>query len=625
MSNKINNIKKILYSSLEEKRLGRALAQIALIASGANAERLSEIKENYERLLNFYFSYPSDDPNRDSVYKNLIKETYELIDDVCAEKKSKDMSYNPAFSAFWQENRITEELKNKAIGLLKTNPDTEEALGESQINNVCLSVAAITISCIEVFDAEKIILLIKFSNHEDKKVSIRAFVGLLLCLQIHKNRYSFYPNINNELNLLFNSDEKIELAQIIYKQLLRAKQTEKITKDIKENIIPLITKIAPKINDDLTINKDKDWDGETENIQQMLEESGVSKKMESFQELMMEGADTNFSSFQHLKDMAFFQNIENWFMPFYHESKDLDGLRNENPDILDMVDNIFFLCDSDKYSFCLNLVRIPSNARNTLSEQLKVTSDKKIDESSEKDISNLYIQDLYRFYKLYKGKDQLIDPFTDSFNIYKSPFFRFLNEENTYISELADFYFTKEQYEDALYAFQFSDETASVETLKKIGYCYQKLMDYRKAIENYEKCEIIEEGNLWVNKNIAYCYKKLSKYDSALKYYQIADSLSENNISIIYNLAVCYTELKEFEKGLNLFYKIDYLEAEATHSEKFYLYKGHCLWANGKKTEAIENYKKYPYDKLFEALMHSPVELSELETIYISDYVRYNK
>ena len=51
MSNKINNIKRILYSSLEEKRLGRALAQIALIASGASAERLSEIKENYERRL----------------------------------------------------------------------------------------------------------------------------------------------------------------------------------------------------------------------------------------------------------------------------------------------------------------------------------------------------------------------------------------------------------------------------------------------------------------------------------------------------------------------------------------------------------------------------------------------
>ena len=84
MSNKINNIKKILYSSLEEKRLGRALAQIALIASGANAERLSEIKENYQRLLNFYFASPTDDPNRDAVYKNLIKETYELIDDVCA-------------------------------------------------------------------------------------------------------------------------------------------------------------------------------------------------------------------------------------------------------------------------------------------------------------------------------------------------------------------------------------------------------------------------------------------------------------------------------------------------------------------------------------------------------------
>jgi tetratricopeptide (TPR) repeat protein len=149
-------------------------------------------------------------------------------------------------------------------------------------------------------------------------------------------------------------------------------------------------------------------------------------------------------------------------------------------------------------------------------------------------------------------------------------------------------------------------------------------MDYRKAIEAYEKCEIIEEGNLWVNKNIAYCYKKLSKYDSALKYYQIADSLSDNNIGIIFNLAICFTELKEFEKGLNCFNKIEYLEVEATHSEAYYLYKGHCLWANGKKSEALENYKKYPYDKLFEALQTSSVGFTPIETIYISDFVRYN-
>ncbi len=625
MSNKINNIKKILYSSLEEKRLGRALAQIALIASGANAERLSEIKENYKRLLDFYFISSTDDPNRESVYNNLLKETYELVDDVCAEKKSKDMSYNPAFSAFWQENRITEELKIKAQELLHT---------EKNEIDICLSVSAITISCIEVFDAEKIILLTKFSNHANTRVSTRAFVGLLICLQVHKNRYSFYPNINNELNLLFNSDNKVNLAQTIYKQLIRSKETDKITKDIKENIIPLINKIAPKIKEDLSINKSKEWDEESENIQQMLEDSGISKKMENFQGLMLEGADTNYSSFSLLKDMPFFQNIENWFMPFYHENKEIDGLKNDNPEILDLVDNIMFLCDSDKYSFCLNLLRIPANARGTLSEQLKVTSDNKPDrELQDKDISNLYIQDLYRFYKLYNGKEQLLDPFAIDYNIYSSPFFRFLNEENTYLSELADFYFTKEQYQDALYAFQAKktetqDITSiedTVETYKKIGYCYQKLMDYRKAIENYEKCEIIEEGNLWVNKNIAYCYKKLSKYDSALKYYKIADSLNENNISIIYNLALCYTELKEFEKGLNCFNKIEYLEVEATHSEQYYLYKGHCLWANGKKSEAIDNYKKYPYDKLFEALVNSPLEFSQIETIYISDYVRYNK
>ena len=362
----------------------------------------------------------------------------------------------------------------------------------------------------------------------------------------------------------------------------------------------------------------------------MLEDSGISKKMENFQGLMQEGSDTNYSSFCMLKDMYFFDSIENWFLPFYHDNKELDGLRNDNPEILDLVDNIMFLCDSDKYSFCLNLTRIPSSARGNLSEQLKVTSDNKPETpDTKKDISNLYIQDLYRFYKLYKGKEQLFDPFAIDYNIYNSPFFRFLNEENTYLSELADFYFTKEQYQDALYAYKTKNQDIasieeSVETYKKIGYCHQKLMDYRKAIEAYEKCEIIEEGNLWVNKNIAFCYKKLSKYDSALKYYKQADSLSENNINIIFNLAVCYTELKEFDKGLNCFNKIEFLEVEATHSPEFYLYKGHCLWVNGKRSEAIENYKKYPYDKLFEALQTSSVGFTPIETIYISDFVRYN-
>ena len=616
MSNKINNIKRILYSSLEEKRLGRALAQIALIASGANAERLSEIKENYERLLEFYFTYSVEDPNRDAVYNNLIKETYELIDDVCAEKKSKDMSYNPHFSTFWASNRVDDNMRNIVNNILTDN--------QLDINDICLSVSALTISCLEVFDADKIILLIKLSNHSNTKVSTRAFVGLLLCLQIHRHRYSFYPNINNELNLLFNSDEKVALAQTIYKQLIRSKETAKITQEIKENILPLINKIAPKINDDLTINKNKDWDEESENIEQMMENSGLNKKMESFQGLIQEGADTNFSSFSMLKDMHFFDSIENWFLPFSHNTKELEGLKNESEEILDMVDNIKFLCDSDKYSFCLNLVRIPTSARSNLSEQLKVTSDIKEAEIDEKNISNLYIQDLYRFYKLYRGKEQFVDPFLDKFSIYNSPFFRFLNEENAYLAELADYYFTKEQYEDALYSFQVIKLDSNSDTYKKIGYCHQKLMDYRKAIEFYEKSEIIEEGNVWVNKNIAYCYKKLSKYDSALKYYKQADSLNPNNISIIFNLAVCYTQLKDFEKGLNAFYKIEYLEEEATHSPEFYLYKGHCLWASGKKMEAIENYKKYPYDKLFEALQTSSVEFSSTECIYISDYIRYN-
>jgi tetratricopeptide (TPR) repeat protein len=617
MSNKINNIKRILYSSLEEKRLGRALAQAELIASGDKAERLSYIKDNYQRLLNFYIKSSTEDPNRDAIFKNLIKDTYELIDDICAEKKSKDMSYNPSFSAFWQENRITEELKVKAKELLHT---------EVNEIDVCLSVSAITISCIEVFDAEKIILLIKFSNHKNINVSTRAFVGLLICLQVHKNRYSFYPNINNELNLLFNSDEKILLAQTIYKQLIRTKETEKLNKEIQDKILPVINKIAPKLSKELSINKDNDWDEEHEDIHQMLENSGISKKIENFHELMQEGSDTNFRAFSSLKNMHFFQNIENWVMPFNYESKELDGLRKDNPEILDLIDNIMFLCDSDKYSFCLILLLMPSNTREALTEQLQIASED-TPTKSENDISNHYIQDLYRFYKLYKGKEQLFDPFGIDFDIYNSPFFRFLNEENVYLSQLADFYFSKEQYQDALNIFTTIGPINDLERRKKLGFCYQKLMRYPFAIRSYEKCDIIEPDNIWTNKSIAYCYMQLYRYDSALQYYKIVDSLKPNDFKTIYNMAICYTQIRDFENGLNMFNKLEYLEEEeeATHNEEYYLYKGDCLWASGYIDEAIENYKKYPYEKLYEKLSLSMVEFTPLECTYICDYIRYNK
>ena len=51
-----------------------------------------------------------------------------------------------------------------------------------------------------------------------------------------------------------------------------------------------------------------------------------------------------------------------------------------------------------------------------------------------------------------------------------------------------------------------------------IAWCYNKIKQNKKAIENYKKCLKITPDFLYANSNIAYVYKKMKKYDDALQY-----------------------------------------------------------------------------------------------------------
>ena len=67
--------------------------------------------------------------------------------------------------------------------------------------------------------------------------------------------------------------------------------------------------------------------------------------------------------------------------------------------------------------------------------------------------SNQYIQDLYRFFKLYPRKNEFDDPFVENPNFYRDPTLRklFNNDENLRI--IAEFLLKKEYYEEALEIF----------------------------------------------------------------------------------------------------------------------------------------------------------------------------
>ena len=60
----------------------------------------------------------------------------------------------------------------------------------------------------------------------------------------------------------------------------------------------------------------------------------------------------------------------------------------------------------------------------------------------------------------------------------------------------------------------------NAELYEKTAFSYQKIGDFKKALEFYHKAELFDRSKSWVVKKIAYCSRKTGDFNKALKYYQ---------------------------------------------------------------------------------------------------------
>ena len=231
---------------------------------------------------------------------------------------------------------------------------------------------------------------------------------------------SYYDGgITGRLKLLNDDPEfKHNLERVII-QLIRAKETEKLQQRIRDEIMPEMIKISANLKDKIELDslmeegiaedKNPEW-------QEMIEESPqLMDKMQEFSELQMEGADVFMGSFAMLKSFVFFHEISNWFMPFFSENPDLDKVLDLSDDLtrrfVEVMAQAPLLCNSDKYSFSLSMQQIPKQNREFMFQGLQseldqfheIEEDEALSNPGRKAgfISNQYIQDLYRFFKLH--------------------------------------------------------------------------------------------------------------------------------------------------------------------------------------------------------------------------------
>ena len=117
-----------------------------------------------------------------------------------------------------------------------------------------------------------------------------------------------------------------------------------------------------------------------------------------------------------------------------------------------------------------------------------------------------YIQDLYRFFKLFRRRKEFVDIFDLPLNYHQIEAFHPVVLHPHNLEKMALYYFEKNNFTEALTAYQMLTEignTTQSEVWQKIGYCKQMILDTEGALEAYLHADLIEENNTWVMQRVA--------------------------------------------------------------------------------------------------------------------------
>lgn len=633
-SQEILSIKKEIFLNLSKRQLKDVFTLLIKLTVNLQDWKFTNIvnehETNYKFMLHYLFEGVND-PEREKVYNNLLRSLYELTDDITNELLKTDSS-----NIFYQKYRINSVKNNSlneytsqikdivgTISLLDLTEEGEEKrakirdlsvkreriasdifyfvyaslrisqkdyedylsfLNDPEIpsREKSLLLSAITLSLSHYFDSLKVQVLMQMTQSETMQLRTRAIVGLVVTLQMYDNRWKLYPELQSQLLIMSENPEFRKAVSRVVIQLIRSRETEQISRKIKEEIFPEMMKLNNLAGRKLNMEElmgDSDFSEKNPEWQKELEESGLGKKLQEYSNLQMEGADVFHSTFSNLKHFPFFSEISNWFLPFdpsYSEIASLFPDGKENNLLKMAVLDSGHMCNSDKYSFCLSLSQIPQAQRDMMmgrmgeeSEQIKQLQKEAqalnptIDDEI---VSNQYIQDLYRFFKLNPYKQHFLDIFKLGIDFHDNKAINPLISDIDNIKKIALFCFNKNFFKEALNLFEvlINIDKNSEDIWQKIGYSKQMLEDIDGALEAYLQADLLNPNNSWIIRRIAQLYRVKKETQLSLDYYKKAVKLTPDNINIELNIGHCLLELNDYEQALNTYFKVELLDSKGT-------------------------------------------------------------
>lgn len=658
----INN-RNTIYNILASNRIHSTLSPITSLieasSTGQLIDELNAVKLEYRYLLD-YFVTGASDPERGNLHRKFIQKLYTLTDKATNEILTREdyslyygirriskkkpnnieelmLQYNSAINDFELYETVQSEDKdtNKSHELLTQIEHLEaeifKAVWTSFPQNTrdtaaiklifedtkypsyfkSLIISAILLSLMQFYNEELMILLLSCYNSDDTDISIKSLCAVMIVLFTHSFRATQSEQVQTMIKSLSDNPNFVNDVKSVLYLLIRSKNTEKLTKKIENELMPRLMKIYPKIFKKFKSGSASidisDLEGNPE-WQEMMDDSGISKKIEEFGKLQMEGGDVFIGTFSHLKSFPFFNEISNWFMPFHSSHSMVKALfEHSETQMIAPLLNMQFFCDSDKFSFIASLASVPPSQRAMMMSHLEEQNNSiKELKSSElpttpiinrEAIAKSYLQNLYRFFKLYPRKNEFSDPFANSFRICDNKLLTSHMDLTETMALVGEFYLKNGYYPEACDYFNAVyaiNPNYNSQLLQKIGFCYQNMEKYHEAIDYYKKFDLLANKSSWNLRHLAACYRAIKQPETALKYYSEAETMSPDNTSLCLNIGHCLLELERYDEALNYYYKVYYLEPS---SSKVWRPIAWCLFAQGNYEQSRTFFEKIMNDK----------------------------
>ncbi|WP_329903432.1 tetratricopeptide repeat protein [Porphyromonas pogonae] len=628
MNKEFLRIASLLLDDRLEQAIGQIRANIGPYGTKYTSV-LDEKEEIYKNLL-LYFTKAVEDPERAKVLDYLKEEIFYIAQQVIKEREMSSTG-----SLYYSQLRfrigVTDNSINKTLQLISsssTRQDYDRSVNElfyniwisEQITDIesdllmdsdeyikLVAISAITLGLQFHWDISKVLFLLKaLSKPMTESVKARLWVGISIIFSQYPDLIKLHAHkLEPYWDAVWDSgNTRPDDVRIVVKKLFGARQTEKISEKMQNELIEGLKNITPDINKmrgageiiDLSMEpgSDPQWI-------KAIEDAGLDSAIREFSELQQQGADVMYTSFMNLKGSSFFRELPNWFLPFdRNHSRVLATLQtdhaNENIDLMTGQ-----LCDSDCYSFILTLEMMPYSMRSqaieslnanigAMKDQLKQMSEAGVPGGNYKHAVKNYIESLYRFYKLFDRKNEFDDIFEQSLTP-DLPLMRDILGSGDFKEQIADMLMSQNRFAEAALLLEELTglEHDNSQYFQKLGWAYQKVCRWQDALAAYDRADIITGNNYWITRQRAECCHHLGRIEEAIELYEQCKLLNPKNKNLLLRIASCRMALNQWDKALNSYYEYELTVEESLRTQRPIAW---CLVMSGQYERAMEYYLK---------------------------------